>query len=71
MADIVKEVVDHNESLTEIASNATSKIPTTPEEMAVAYGSFVIMALLAIYFGSFRSLKAYKEQKVSNTHTVL
>jgi hypothetical protein len=65
MADIVKEVVGHNENLTETASSATSKIPTTPEGMAVAYGSLVIMALLPIFFGAFRSVKHHKEQKVT------
>ncbi len=37
------------------AVNATgTKIPATPEGMAVAYGSLVIMALIPIFFGAFR-----------------
>nr|CAD7198831.1 unnamed protein product [Timema douglasi] len=52
------------ENLTENATNTTSKIPATPEGMAVAYGSLVIMALFPIFFGSFRSVKHHKEQKV-------
>ncbi|PNF42161.1 hypothetical protein B7P43_G08327 [Cryptotermes secundus] len=63
MANIVKEVLVHNESLTEIVSNATSEIPATPEEMALTYGTFVIIASLAIYFGSFQSLKDHKDQE--------
>ncbi|XP_075217296.1 signal peptide peptidase isoform X1 [Lycorma delicatula] len=48
------------------ATNTTStKIPATPEGMAVAYGSLVIMALLPIFFGAFRSVKHHKEQKES------
>jgi minor histocompatibility antigen H13 len=67
MADSAKEVVGHNENLTETVINATSKVPATPEGMAVAYGSLVIMALLPIFFGAFRSVKHHKEQKVTYT----
>ena len=51
-------------ALNESAQNATQKTPATPEGMAMAYGSLVIMALLPIFFGSFRSVKYHKEQKV-------
>ncbi len=48
------------------ATNGTStKIPATPEGMAIAYGSLVLMALLPIFFGAFRSVKHHKEQKAS------
>jgi minor histocompatibility antigen H13 len=67
MADVEKEVVGHNENLTETVINATSRISATPEGMAVAYGSLVIMALLPIFFGAFRSVKHHKEQKVTFT----
>ena len=43
--------------------NATGKIPATPEGMMVAYGSLVIMALIPIFLGSFRSIESQKEQK--------
>ena len=46
------------------AQNATTKIPATPEGMAVAYSSLILMALLPIVIGSFRSVKYHKEQKV-------
>ena len=46
------------------AKNGTEKIPATPEGMAVAYGSLVIMALLPIFFGAYRSVKYHTEQKV-------
>lgn len=48
---------------TEGAVNGT-KIQSTPEGMAIAYGSLVLMAILPIFFGAFRSVKFHKEQKV-------
>ena len=44
-------------------ANTTGKVPATPEGMMVAYGSLVIMALIPIYLGSFRSVESQKEQK--------
>lgn len=46
------------------AKNATGRPPSTPEGMFVAYSSLVVMALLPIFFGSFRSVKCLIEQKV-------
>jgi minor histocompatibility antigen H13 len=43
----------------------STRIPATPEGMAVAYGSLVIMALFPIFFGAFRSVKHHSEQKVA------
>ncbi|XP_065167194.1 minor histocompatibility antigen H13 isoform X2 [Atheta coriaria] len=51
------------ENLTENVVNATTKPPSTPEGMFVAYGSLVIMAILPIYFGSYRSVHYHKENK--------
>ena len=63
MADV--DVLNKTEAIVnETAQNGTGKIPSTPEGMAVAYGSLVIMALLPIFFGSYRSVKYHKEQKV-------
>ena len=60
MADIVNETVaELNET-----QNATTKIPATPEGMALAYSSLLIMAVLPIFFGSFRSVNYHSEQKV-------
>lgn len=47
------------------ATNGTGRVPATPEGMVVAYSSLVIMALLPIFVGSFRSVKHHKEQKES------
>ncbi|XP_044744582.1 minor histocompatibility antigen H13 [Coccinella septempunctata] len=64
MADLLNVVVAQaSENITENAKNSTGKPPGTPEGMAVAYGSLVIMAILPIFFGSYRSVNYHKEQK--------
>merc|ERR1712045_355018 len=64
MADVAKETVEATiENVTEAAVNATAKIPATPEGMFLAYGSLVIMALLPIFFGAFRSIKSDEEME--------
>lgn len=67
MADVVEEVVSQVQENLTSSKNGTTKIPATPEGMAIAYGSLVVMALLPIFFGSFRSVKHHKEQKVTYT----
>ncbi|XP_055594026.1 minor histocompatibility antigen H13 [Uranotaenia lowii] len=67
MADVVEDIVQQvQENLTEsanaAATNGTAKIPSTPEGMALAYGTLVVMAMLPIFFGSMRSVKHHKEQ---------
>ncbi|XP_033208137.1 minor histocompatibility antigen H13 [Belonocnema kinseyi] len=63
MADTVNNVIAQAaENLTKNA-NITAKIPATPEGMAIAYGSLIIMAVLPIFFGSFRSVRHHKEQQ--------
>jgi len=55
---------------TEQAINGTTgKIPATPEGLALAYSSLVIMALLPIFFGAFRSVKSQKEVKENSATT--
>lgn len=61
MADTA-ESLETVENVTEAVVNAT-KPPSTPEGLAIAYGSIVMMALLPIFIGSFRSVKFHKEQK--------
>jgi len=65
-ADTVVESVV--EAVTE-AVNSTAKVPATQEGMAVAYGSLVIMALIPIFFGSFRSVSSQQEQKDNHEKT--
>lgn len=65
MADIINETVAQlNQNLSDAAKNETQKSPATPEGMAMAYGSLLLMAILPIFFGSFRSVKHHKEQKI-------
>ncbi|GFY65559.1 minor histocompatibility antigen H13 [Trichonephila inaurata madagascariensis] len=59
MADFI------NETVQEAAKNATEKPKASTEGMLIAYSSLVIMALLPIFFGSFRSVKFLKKQKDS------
>lgn len=61
---LVNETVANlSTAVNETAKNATSRVPATPEGMLVAYASLVLMALLPIFFGSFRSVKFLTEQK--------
>ncbi|KFM60538.1 Minor histocompatibility antigen H13, partial [Stegodyphus mimosarum] len=57
MADVL------NETLQEIAKNETSKPKASTEGMMIAYSSLIVMALLPIFFGSFRSISYLKKQK--------
>ena len=66
MADL--ELNETAAALNESVKNATGKVPATPEGMAVAYGSLLIMALLPIFFGSYRSVRYQAEQKVCSFH---
>ena len=69
MAEPIAETVA--ESVPETIANATgAKIPSTPEGMAIAYGSLVIMALFPIVIGAFRSVNHHKEQKVKHHFTI-
>uniref|UniRef100_A0A182IJ78 Signal peptide peptidase n=1 Tax=Anopheles atroparvus TaxID=41427 RepID=A0A182IJ78_ANOAO len=71
MAEVVEEVIAQiQENLTVTgdggaSTNATAKVPSTPEGMALAYGTLVVMAMLPIFFGSMRSVKHHKEQSTA------
>lgn len=62
MAEPVTEEVQESVNA---SANATARVPSTPEGMAIAYGSLVIMALVPILIGAFRSVRHHKEQKES------
>lgn len=67
MASTVNEIATQaNENLTEYRNATTARVPSTPEGMAIAYGSLIIMAILPIFFGSYRAVKHHKEQQVSH-----
>eukprot|EP00095_Tigriopus_kingsejongensis_P001075 snap_masked-scaffold1123_size61443-processed-gene-0.3 protein:Tk01075 transcript:snap_masked-scaffold1123_size61443-processed-gene-0.3-mRNA-1 annotation:"hypothetical protein DAPPUDRAFT_303875" len=58
------------ETLGEAATNGTAgRIPSTPEGMAVAYTSLVVMALIPIFFGAFRSIQSHSDQKAESKRT--
>ncbi|CAH1640473.1 unnamed protein product [Spodoptera littoralis] len=66
MAESATEnLINIEEAVKETVKNATDKPPTSIEGIAIAYLSLVIMAVLPIFFGAFRSVKYLKEQKES------
>ncbi|KAH9515323.1 Minor histocompatibility antigen H13 [Bulinus truncatus] len=64
MADSLPEQVTPVDTDNATALNGT-KIPATPEGMAIAYSSLFLMAVIPIFIGSFRSVTFHKEQKDS------
>ncbi|XP_073953202.1 minor histocompatibility antigen H13 [Choristoneura fumiferana] len=66
MADTATELpISIEEGVREAVKNVTDRPPSSIEGVAIAYLSLVIMAILPIFFGSFRSVKYLKEQKES------
>lgn len=66
MAESATELpINIEETVRETIKNVTDKPPSSVEGVAIAYLSLVVMAVLPIFFGSFRSVKYLKEQKVS------
>ncbi|MPC11037.1 Minor histocompatibility antigen H13 [Portunus trituberculatus] len=72
MADVEEATAPGLENVTQgsfndsqAAVNGTGKVPSTPEGMALAYGSLVMMALVPIVCGAFRSVKHQQQQKVT------
>lgn len=51
-------------NLTDNSTKNATVSTATPESIAVAYISIVIMALIPIYLGSYRSLKFLNKDKV-------
>ncbi|XP_046970195.1 minor histocompatibility antigen H13 [Vanessa cardui] len=66
MAESVTEIpINIEETVRETVQNVTDKPTSSIEGVAIAYLSLVIMAILPIFFGAFRSVKYLKEQKES------
>ncbi|OAD52974.1 Minor histocompatibility antigen H13 [Eufriesea mexicana] len=64
MAVVVNEsLVQVNENITENNNSITARMPSTFEGIVLAYGSLLIMAILPIFFGSYRAVKHHKEQQ--------
>ena len=57
------EVIINESNLTN-GTNETEKFKATPEGLFVAYSSLLIMALIPIVVGSFKSVKHQTNQKV-------
>merc|ERR1712012_1483185 len=58
-----------NDTAEAAINGTTGKIPSTPEGMALAYGSLLVMALIPIFVGAFRSVKSHKEQLENSAST--
>lgn len=66
MAETATEIpLNIEETVKETVKNVTDKVPPSIEGVAIAYFSLVVMAILPIFLGSFRSVKYLNEQKVS------
>ncbi|XP_024222007.1 minor histocompatibility antigen H13 isoform X1 [Bombus impatiens] len=64
MASEVNEIaVQASENITENNEAITGRISSTSEGMVLAYGSLIIMAILPIFFGSYRAVRHHKEQQ--------
>ena len=70
MADVNVTGNLNNATLNETLKNATltGRAAATPQGLFVAYTSLVVMALLPIWYGSFKSVLFNKKQKVKNIH---
>ena len=66
MADTVvnETLANITATVNETAKNVTGRAAATPQGLVTAYSSLIIMALVPIFFGSFRSVKCLMEQKV-------
>ncbi|KAL4703477.1 hypothetical protein ACJJTC_010349 [Scirpophaga incertulas] len=66
MAESATEIpINIEENIKEAVKNVTEKPPSSIEGVAIAYLSLVIMAILPIFLGSFRSVKYLNDQKKS------
>lgn len=64
IADTIANIVLNESNLTN-GTNETEKFKATPQGLFIAYSSLLIMALIPIIIGSFRSVKHQKKQQVS------
>ncbi|XP_053983557.1 minor histocompatibility antigen H13 [Hylaeus anthracinus] len=65
MASEVNDIVAQiSENVTKNDDPTTKRLPSSPEGMAIAYGSLIIMAILPIFFGSYRAVKHHKETQL-------
>jgi hypothetical protein len=62
--NVAQQVVETIVNATNSSANETEKFKATPEGLFVAYSSLLVMALLPIILGSFKSVKHQKKQQV-------
>lgn len=68
MAEVVEDIIKTiNETNTTDTESILKKTPATTEGMLIAYTSLVIMALIPIFLGSFRSVQLHVQNKVGTT----
>jgi len=66
MAEVVDEIIKTlNGTNGTDPESVLKKTPATTEGMLIAYTSLVVMALVPIFFGSFRSVELHIKNKVS------
>lgn len=66
MAEVVEDIIKTLNGTNRTDTEAVlKKIPATTEGMLIAYTSLVVMALVPIFFGSFRSVELQIKNKVS------
>lgn len=63
---IGKIFIKQNATLQGNGTSEAEKFKATPEGLLLAYSSLVIMALIPIVLGSFKSVKHQKRQKVKS-----
>jgi len=57
---VTEKVVD---AAAEVVNGTATKVPASPEGMMIAYGSLLVMALLPIFIGAYRSVASHKDSK--------
>lgn len=63
---VTEKVVD---AAAEAVNGTATKVPATPEGMMIAYGSLLVMALLPIFVGAYRSVASHKDSKDKSART--
>jgi minor histocompatibility antigen H13 len=73
IVDTVTKAVESiiNESNLTNGTNETEKFKATPQGLFIAYSSLLIMALIPIIVGSFKSVKLQSNQKVRKLNVII
>lgn len=63
ITQFIRETVANFTKGLNVTTEATPRPPATPEGMAVAYGSLVLMAVFPVFYGALRSVNFHKSEK--------